>query len=192
MSLTSSEKVLFADAKSQKTPQLNFYHCIKPLHMISKAFGLLPFKVHTQVNGKMDQSVGAIDIIRFVGCIVINLILSYHAQTSPRSTAIEGKTILYFSYRLVWFCQIVICIMSIVLDMVNRHRFLEILRAVTAFDKNVKLNFDWEIALKMNLISPGLLVFRSNHLEFLSILNVRNVKFGCLLHFGLQLMHCWL
>lgn len=154
MSLTSSEKVLLDGKKQQETGQLNFYDCLKPLHMISKVFGLLPFTIHLSPNGWIERAdIGVFNAAWFIFSIAINLVFAYFAQISPRGNANAESAVAVFTDRFVWILQLLMCLSSIILCMLNRNRYLRILRQFIVFDKNVKRNFDFNRKIDQKILA---------------------------------------
>lgn len=124
--------------KRQREKRLNFYACIKSLHMISRSFGLLPFTITFSSNGKIAKAkVGIFNAIWFVGSITVNLILVYFAFYSSRSSANSYSSVAYLSDRFILIFQLLMCISSIILSVFNCNKFLKILREFVAFDRNV-------------------------------------------------------
>lgn len=143
MSFTWSQLAHRTDAKIQQKKRLDFHDCLKPAHAISSIFGLLTFKFRTDSNGQIEgTSVDVFNALWFVTSIVLNLVLSYIVQISPRSTAeLQSSSITLLSDQFIWILQLLMCLASVFLSMFNRNRFSIILRDVIAFDKNVKNQF---------------------------------------------------
>lgn len=132
-----------SDAKDHQKKRLNFYDSIKPAFGISRVFGLLMFRIRTNPNGQIEKvDVDAIHSIWFVASITLNLILFYFLENSPRSKVGHDSTSLILLVdQFVWISQLLMCLVSIILSMINRHRFSKIVQDVMIFDKNVKIEF---------------------------------------------------
>lgn len=131
-----------ADAWMQQRKRPNIYDCIKPVHTISRIFGVSLFKMRVDSNGQIENiSVSVFDALWFISSIALNLMFSYFAQTSKRSAAKFGSSVVLLSDRFIWVLQLLMCLSSIILSLVNRKRFLKIVQDVIYFDKNVSYSF---------------------------------------------------
>lgn len=130
------------NAKVQRSERLNFYVCIKPLTVISKILGLMPYTIHVNRKSQIKKtSISVFNIIWFISCIMINLFLSYFVQKSSRAKANVASSVALFSDRFIWFAELFMYLSSIVLAMSNRNRFPTILQSIIDFDKEVKFEF---------------------------------------------------
>lgn len=131
--------MIFLPADQQKK-RLNFYDCIHPMIVVSRVFGLVPFKFKLNANGEPEStSVSSMDIVRFVGSLTVNLLVSYLVQYSSRSKRSFECTILILMYHFFRFFSYLNLLLLINLDMMNRNRVLEMLQDFVSFDKNVNL-----------------------------------------------------
>lgn len=134
---TVSAAFAFVQAKMSRKKILHFYSSIKPVHTVSKIFGLSLFNVRSAPNKQIEaDGVGIFNALWFIAIVVANLLLQYFVQTSPRSRA-NSESILLLSDRFFWAFELFICLTSIISSMVNRKRFISILRNVIDFDNEV-------------------------------------------------------
>lgn len=124
----------------QAKKRLNFYECIKPVHKLSRVFGVSSFTVQVDSNGKIEKiGAGIFNIIWFVSSIALNLMLIYFARKSKRST--QNK-IEFLSAEFLWCFELFMCLSSITLSMCNQNRFRKILEDFIEFDKRVNFYSD--------------------------------------------------
>lgn len=132
----------FAGGKQKKKKPSNFYLCIQPVYITSRAFGVLPFTIH--YNSQHDHiekvSVNMFDIVWFFGSILINLLLAYWVlSTLNESSSQLQSAILLFGGRVLLIVGLLTSPLAIVLDMINRNRWLQIANGIFAFDKEVRM-----------------------------------------------------
>lgn len=128
-----------ASGSKQPRKALNFYESIKSEIITSRIFGLTPFTLDLDSSGNPEKtSIGVFDGIWFIGSIAINLMFSYLVLDSlAKSNADTESPVLHLSE---WFFNILgisLWVISIVLDMVNRNRFIKIIRDFMVLDKKV-------------------------------------------------------
>lgn len=142
MPFTSSEAFSFTYREKQRWKhKTHFYDSMKPILVASRIFGLLPFTAHTDSKGRIERtSVDTFNAIFFIGVVTLNLLFAYFSQFVVLKQKSATSVVFYFSDRLLWATQLLICLSSIILGMLNRNRFAKLVRDVTEFDKYVKSN----------------------------------------------------
>lgn len=132
-----SAALAFTDAETVRRKQQNFYYSIKPIHTVSRFFGLLLFKVRITPDNRVEEGgVGVFNTFWFITIIIANLGLQYFVQTSPRSKA-TSESMLILSDRFLWTFELFMCLTSITLSMIDRKRFIKILQDVINLDNDV-------------------------------------------------------
>lgn len=119
----------------QRSRKLNFYDCIQPLFAVSRALGLSTFRIDINSNGTPERA--NFSAFRFIGSIVLNLMLAFFIQYLTRNRIPFETPILIlanFAYRT--FIQLNV-FSSIFCDMFNRNRMVAILQDIITFDENV-------------------------------------------------------
>lgn len=121
---------------------MNFSWSFKPLFFLSRLFGCFPFTI---VRNQSDIIVGCcvsvFDIVLFVLNIVLHMIIvafSYPISTSEMIKFEKATT--HFSLtgiRVLTVGHNIAAVISIVLNLLNRNRFIEIFKAFDAFDNEV-------------------------------------------------------
>lgn len=133
--------LLAVEIAREQSGRLNNYDWFKPVHIVSRLFGLLPFTINVGTDGNIENvKVGKIDAIWFAGFIAINLMLLY-LFVNPSSSGREIHTdsaILYISDLLFGISGTIIVFISTALDMLNRNRLAKILQSFITLDKNVR------------------------------------------------------
>lgn len=112
---------------------LNFMDCFRPVYYISRMFGLKPFSIIYDSNGEVQQSkITKFDGIWFVISMCIYALMAY---------SVEGncgpKFIFVLGYIFTMF-GLTCSVLTIAFDMCNRFEFVEILKKITIFDKEVE------------------------------------------------------
>lgn len=163
---------MFGDAERQRKRRLHFYDCIKPIHVISRIFGSMPFTIHVSSNGRIAKAcVGVLNAVWLICMIMLNLVFAYFAFYSSRSIVNKYSSVAHLSDHFLGFFQLLMCISSIILSVFNCNRFLKILRELVAFDNNVS----FVASMRGNVIGKKFLLFffiRSNRLELSLISHV--------------------
>lgn len=129
--------------RSSSRPK-NFYYSIRPMVILSRCFGLHPFSFVTNVYGEVHRTkIKFLDSIWFIVVIVMYssfaLLISTHINLAS-----EYKTVyvLMLGEQLLIVCGLVMCVVSVIMDMVNRNRILRNAQRFQAFDMEV-----WKIQI---------------------------------------------
>lgn len=119
----------------------DFSYNLKPIHVYSRCFGLVPFKIVPNSNGEIQAQVGKLDILWFVISMSLYFFLAYaygkiiydlHDFNDPNQSYILslGDTILIV-------LGLIFGGFAGVMDMINRTRIVDFLKHFNFFDKNV-------------------------------------------------------
>lgn len=125
--------------------QMNFSYSFKPLFFLSWICGHFPFTiVRNQSDIIIGCCVGAFDIVLFILNISLNMIVAgicFPIAAFPETNLMDfvnATTHLSVTgNNLFLFGQNIITVISIVLNLLNRNRFIEIFKAFDVFDKEV-------------------------------------------------------
>lgn len=120
---------------------VNLYDLIRPMYVISRIFGMLPFRILRSSAGDsiVGQCVGPIDLIWFFVTIGIHFYLAFSSiQNIAADQHWQTKSLFSIGDNFIVLYDITIAILTIILDMINRHRFINILKKFIEFDKKVK------------------------------------------------------
>lgn len=118
----------------------NFHICISPIRKLSRTFGLLPFTIQFDSNGKIEKSsVSVFDAIWFVTSIVLNLGFLYLILPTLKVPSDHPSSILLIIGGMISIIGYAMSALSIVFDMLNRKRITRIFDDLFAFDKKVKV-----------------------------------------------------
>lgn len=140
--LSKSKVVAFENTiKGPKADRLraeNFYDCIRPVYILSRIFGLLPFSINYDTNGHAESvCVRMFDAIWFAGAMAINLIFIYFMIDFIKGSSPTRSAFSEFGGRLILIFSLVNSSLSIILDLFNQSRLLKISKDFFAFDAEV-------------------------------------------------------
>lgn len=115
----------------------NFMDTFKPVYFVSRLLGLEPFSIIYDSNGDAQRpKITIFDGIWFVFSMGVYVMMAYSAEgIECRKESVER-----FTYILAYIFTIVgltCSILTIAIDMCNRFKFVEILRKISIFDKEV-------------------------------------------------------
>lgn len=120
---------------------MSFSRSSQPLHSISRLFGLLPFHID---RGRTGQILGEhIDFINLARSSMINLIyvasviytiIESNRKKSNLDLATDAVRFAEYTYIIV---QIILNTSYIIFDIINRKRFVNILKKFDTFDEEV-------------------------------------------------------
>lgn len=118
----------------------NFDYAFRPIYYFSRYVGLWPFSIICESNRKIRRArIGFFDVLRSILIIYLNLTLTFcgYKEIRPRQ---ENHTnnirfIVFMAFQLSSFLFI---ILGIVLDVINRKKFVDILLKFNTFDHKVR------------------------------------------------------
>lgn len=112
--------------------KLNFMDSFRPVYYISRVFGLKPFSIIYDTNGDVQQSkITKFDCLWFMisMCIYVMMVIFVEVHTESYLLMLG-----YIFTMIGAICSVLI----IALDMCTRCEFVDILRKIMNFDKEVK------------------------------------------------------
>lgn len=122
---------------SINSKRLTIAYSLKPMYILSRIFGFMPFSIIFDSNGAIQRArIKKLDFLWFITSIGIYLLSSYHFLTySARNRIPKGRaTLVYGTRSIVIFRKGLNCL-NITMDMHNRFRLVEILKRINTFDE---------------------------------------------------------
>lgn len=133
--------------KSQHVPvqKMNFAYSFRPIYLVSRVFGLMPFSIVYYPNGGVHKP----KITKYDGFwLVLSLsiyiygIFSTTSYINDYSASLRfNSKILNIGYTLSIGLGLILCILSMILDFGNRFKLIDIIKKFDIFDKEVKAKF---------------------------------------------------
>lgn len=125
--------------KRGRWKKLDFAYSFLPVYYFSRILGLLPYSFICDSEGELQaQQVDLIDGIWFLLSICIYVLAAFtnfQTITLPKEMKIESA--LYFGHYALLIQGLLICAISIGMDMYNRNKLVAIFKAFIEFDKEV-------------------------------------------------------
>lgn len=126
--------------KRGRWEKLNFTYSFLPVYYFSRALGLLPYSFVCDSGGELQApQVGLFDGIWFLlsMCIyVLAAFTNYQMIKLPKEMVISSA--LYFGHYALLIQGLLICAISIAMDMFNRNKFVSVIKTFIEFDKEVR------------------------------------------------------
>lgn len=120
----------------------NISESVKIAYRAARIYGLLPYTINYNSNGEIDScSVRAFDILWFIITVTTSVTFSVFGFFALTPTADIRTTVLLLGGRIILIGSVLLTAISIVLDELNRHRIVDMLKTITFFDKEVKRSF---------------------------------------------------
>lgn len=129
------------NANKAQPEAFNFMKSFRPVYYFSRLIGLMPFTINCDSNGEVQRSaITKSDGVWLVISISIYSLIPFYIKVVP------GPVFVVILGHIFAIFGSVYSVLTIVVDMCNRSKFIEILRRITAFDKmvrctNVHLNY---------------------------------------------------
>lgn len=158
MAQSPVENQIQIEIKKDSKQIFNFSHSFRPIYIVSRILGQMPFSIAYHLNGEIPGSrVTKLDVVWF---IISSSIYIYATLLSSKciyvtleynftSTSTLGVVIIFASL-------LILGLLSIVFDMCCRLKFMDILNKFIIFDKKVKseiLTLNWfAVPFKSNKI----------------------------------------
>lgn len=124
---------------TSKARPKQFLHSFQPIYYFSRCIGLWPFTIIYKANGSIDGRVFLFDSLWFLISICLYLAALYYTYQDIENLLQKG---FYLTRAIFQISQIPIFLfgaVGIVLDMLNRNRFIAILKNFSDFDTEVSL-----------------------------------------------------
>ncbi|XP_055325793.1 uncharacterized protein LOC129579645 [Sitodiplosis mosellana] len=124
-----------------KATSMTIFDCAIPVYEISKKFGLMIFPINYTVNGEMECSeLRFKDIFWFIFSVSWSSVFGFLSASFliPVTAQDVETSILIRSIRVLLTIGSFLCSISTVINMLNRHRLVDILKMLNAFDKEIR------------------------------------------------------
>lgn len=117
----------------------NFCYNVRPIHIYSRVFGLIPYCIVQSENGdSYEARVGVFDFIWFIISICSYLLLGFtYIQTIEVPTNSDESYILILGDGILITMGVFSGAIIVAMDMLNRFRIVDILKKFSLFDKKV-------------------------------------------------------
>lgn len=117
--------------------KLTFAHSLKPIYILSRIFGFMPFSIIFESNGAIQTArIRKIDFLWFITSIGIYLLSAYYFLIySMRKPIPNGRATLSYGTRSIVIFRKCLNCLNIGIDMYNRFRLVEILKRINSFDE---------------------------------------------------------
>lgn len=127
--------------KETASKEGNFAYNLSPIHLYSRLFGLVPFRMVRDSNGEIEARAGKIDILWFLISISLYLFLAYAYGKMIYNLHDFNDTnqsyILSLGDTILIILGLIFAAVAVVMDMYNRKRIVDFLKHFIHFDKNV-------------------------------------------------------
>lgn len=123
---------------------MSFSRSYQSLYSMSKFFGLLPFQIDRGRTGKIiGEHINFSDLVRssIIILICVASILSCIFETNLKKPNLDQATIVVlFENYIFTSVRYILNISYVILDIINRKQFVDILRKFDTFDEEVNNN----------------------------------------------------
>lgn len=120
--------------------KINFVHSFRPIYIVSRAFGLMPFSMAYQSNGAIQKpTVCMLDILWFLFSIGVNGfgIYTLSASIIRKPLSKEPAHLVVLSIYLIVILGLFLGLFTIIFDMCNRSKLVDIVKNFIIFDNKV-------------------------------------------------------
>lgn len=142
--MDSSNFASFASKKlAYHSNKPNLVSSLRPFYFFSRAFGLLPFSVKFDTSGEIQTAqVSGFDVVWFGISISIHFFLIFaFFQIVIFSQDPSASYVLYFGNDIFNLAGLIFGIITMIMDMCNRSKLVEILKGFTNFDKEASCTY---------------------------------------------------
>lgn len=130
----------FIIMKKVRPSKTNLVYSMLPLYYCSRAIGLLPFSIVCNPNGEIVKArVRLIDLLWFVISIGFYIFLAtFRYLTSTHfASYLNRGSVLMVGDNIILIFGLVYGAVTIIIDMHNRHRIIEMFKKIAIFDNQV-------------------------------------------------------
>lgn len=132
----STNSIVLNEVRSNN---INFAYSFRPIYFFSRAFGLLPFSLIFDSNGDIQKArVSIFDGLWFKVSVSLYLLMAFICYQNIELLQDQNQSpILVIGDALFLIFGLIYDAVSIVFDMLNRNKLVDILKMLTAFDNEV-------------------------------------------------------
>lgn len=125
--------------KTSNSRRLNFVHSFKPIYILSRIFGFMPFTIAYNSDGGIQRArITVIDFIWFTISIGVYIFSTLNFIAFIMRTQVPHSYItLAYATRSIIIMRKLFYIVCIAADMCNRFKLVEILKKIGHFDEKV-------------------------------------------------------
>lgn len=159
-----------------KSKTLTFAHSFKPVHILSRIFGFMPFTIVFDSEGGIQSAqFRVVDFVWLIISIGIYLLSAYHftTYTGRKAIFITTATLTQGARAIVIFRKLFNCL-CIGVDACNRFKLVGILKKIHTFDEKVSQLCTFFSGLECFYRFNFFLNVRWKRLEFILIIEKSN------------------
>lgn len=134
---------------TSKAEQKNVQHAFQPIYYFSRCAGLWPFTIEYDASGSIKRApVHSFDCLWFLISICVYLTALFYAYQDLRNQVESGSHIFYtLVFNINNMPPLLFGAVSIVLDMLQRNKLINILNKFAIFDKDVCCMFECKVEM---------------------------------------------
>lgn len=118
----------------------DFIQNFRPIYIVSRVFGMMPFSIVYQANGDIESStITKFDILWLsISICIYSFGIYTQAQfIFPRGSDIYTSHLVVLSDNITVMLGLILGLFAICFDMYNRSKFVEVVKKFSNFDKKV-------------------------------------------------------
>lgn len=141
MSYYSGGDLITHKKRVKHSNEISFVSILRPYYFFSRVLGFLPFSLTLKSNGDVHKPrVSAFDLLWFVTTITLHIYLIFaFFQKIDFPKDPNASYILFFGDSIFNLAGLIIGIISMLLDMYNRSKLVDILNGFTDFGKEASI-----------------------------------------------------
>lgn len=182
-SISSLIKATHAPPNNQ-VKETSFMDSFKPVYFVLRLFGLRPYSINYDSNGEPQQpKITLFDGIWLVISLGIYAMMTFFVEgINYKRLSVEG--FIYVLGYIFTMYGIFCCILNVMIDVITRFKFVEILRRITIFDKEVRATSDLFVELVDNIVC--IIPYRWQKWGFTSITKRHTAAICCIAYYQLS------
>lgn len=116
-----------------------FAYCFRPIYIVSRVFGLMPFSITFQLNGNVrEPNVSKFDILWFAIWLCHNLLgifVTFRMANVDPSNPQEFSLISVLGDSGILLLTLIVTSIAMGLNLRNRHKLVDIIKRISNLDK---------------------------------------------------------
>lgn len=147
MAQSSLENPFHITTKSASKQNFNSLHSYyRPIYVVSRIFGQLPFSFQFESNGNIHRPVikmlDALWFLLSMSALICFMYFSFeYFNYGQKSADLFGIRTSFVGTNLIAGTGLILGLLTIVLDMCNRFKLVDIFKKIYSFDQRVSRNF---------------------------------------------------